>query len=241
MARQRIALVTGGNRGIGFEVCRQLAQANYEVILTSRDPEKGQAKAKELKQEGLNVKWLPLDITDSQSIANLHHTILQQDSHLDVLINNAAVFLDKTVTEAKGSEAYFQQVSQILQKTLQTNVAGAFELCERFLPLMVKQNYGRIVNVSSGLGQLSEPHSDALTYSISKTALNGVTCFLANTYKGKDVLINSVCPGWVKTDMGGEEAPRSIQEGAAGIVWAATLPSGGPTGGFFRDGMAIQW
>jgi len=233
--QKRFILVTGGNRGLGLETCRQLAQSGHEVILTSRDEKKGKKLVEDLQKEGLSLHFLPLDVADVQSIASLVNQIEKRWKRLDVLINNAAIASDKESTGTPDSDR------EILEKTLNTNVVGAFDLCHRLAPLMKKNHYGRIVNVSSGLGQLSEPHSEFLTYSISKTALNAVTTLFAARYQGSNVLINSVCPGWVRTDMGGPSAPRSLDQGAKSIIWAATLPDGGPTGGFFRDGQPIKW
>jgi NAD(P)-dependent dehydrogenase (short-subunit alcohol dehydrogenase family) len=232
---KRLILVTGGNRGLGLETCRELAKAGHEVILTSRDAKKGEEQVKALRAEGGTLHFLSLDIADSGSIQALVKQIQQKWGRLDVLINNAGILLDKDAK--KSPEAH----RQLLEETLTTNVVGTYELCDRLAPLMKEKGYGRIVNVSSGLGQLSEPHSEYAAYSISKTALNAVTVVFANQYQGTNVLINSVCPGWVKTDMGGESAPRSLQEGVSGIIWAATLPDQGPTGKFFRDGKPINW
>ncbi|WP_068470963.1 SDR family oxidoreductase [Candidatus Protochlamydia phocaeensis] len=240
MKEKRLALVTGGNRGLGLGTCRELAQAGYQVILASRDEEKGRIKAQELNRGGLSVEAMLLDISNSDSIASLHRQIEQRWGRLDVLVNNAAILIDKDDAHQAEEDA-FKQRRRVLEETLNVNVAGAYDLCNRFVPLMLKNGYGRIVNVSSGLGQLSDPHSNFAAYSISKTALNMVTCIFAAQTKGSNVLVNSVCPGWVKTDMGGEQAPRSIEEGISGIVWASTLPDHGPSGGFFRDGKPIDW
>lgn len=237
---KRVALVTGGNRGLGLETCRRLAQQGYQVILTSRDKQKGQAKVEELQQEGLDVYFAKLDVADPISIEDLQRQIIESRGRLDVLINNAAIFIDKDQKNT-GEDESFRERRHILEETLNTNVLGAYELCERFIPLMQKQQYGRIVNISSGLGQLSEPRSEYIAYSISKTAINAVTTCLAARLKGTNILINSICPGWVKTDMGGPNAPRNIEQGVQGIIWAATLPDGGPSGGFFRDKEPINW
>jgi NAD(P)-dependent dehydrogenase (short-subunit alcohol dehydrogenase family) len=152
----------------------------------------------------------------------------------DVLVNNAALYLGegRSVLEASLED---------VQATMATNVYGPLLLCQAFIPTMRRQRYGRVVNVSSGSGQLSTMSDDAPSYSLSKAALNALTCMLAAATAGTNVLVNSVCPGWVRTDMGGRRAPRGVEEGASGIVWLATLPEGGPSGGFFRDRKRIAW
>ncbi len=239
MPGKKIALVTGGNRGLGYGVTEDLAKKGFKVILTSRDPKKGEQKASELKNKGLDVVSHLLDITDPSSIQSIYHFVQNTFGRLDVLINNAAINIgDERKIE---DENQFKAQREKLESTLMTNVVGAYDLCNRFGNLMENTGFGRIVNVSSGAGQLTAtPFEGYTTYSISKTALNAVTAFLSHRWKN-DVLINSVCPGWVKTDMGGPNAPREIEEGVSSIVWAATLPKGGPTGKFFRDGKPLEW
>ncbi len=225
---QKIALVTGGNRGLGYGTCQSLIGLGYEVILTSRDVAKGESSAKRL-----NAKYIPLDITSPESMDKVFEQVSREYGRLDVLVNNAGVFLDRgTALEAK---------LDVLQATLTTNTFGPFLMCQRFIPLMQKSGSGRVVNVSSGMGQLSEMRGGYAAYRISKTALNAVTKIFASETWNTGILVNAVCPGWVKTDMGGAGADRSLEEGVSGIVWAATLPKGGPSGGYFRDGKAIPW
>lgn len=232
----KVALVTGGNRGLGLETSKQLSKKGYRVILTARDRKEGEKTQKDLLKEGIEVDFLQLDVTDPKSIEGAVKFIEKKHARLDVLVNNAGVF-------PKGSSEVdsFKASPGEIKKTFSTNTVGPFELCQSFIPLMKKNAYGRIVNVSSGMGQFSEMSSGYPAYRISKAALNAVTLIFANEVKGTDILVNSVCPGWVKTDMGGENAPRSLETGASGIVWAATLPYGGPTGGFFRDGKKLNW
>lgn len=234
---QKIALVTGGNRGLGLEVSRQLATLGITVILTARAVSKGNAVVEQLKQQGLTrVIFQPLDVTDAASIQQLGTIVRQQFGRLDILINNAGVFPDSHATiSALNTDV------EILRQAMETNVYGAFRLCQLFIPMMKEQHYGRIVNVSSGMGQLSEMNGGYPGYRISKTAMNAVTRIFADELQGVDILINSMCPGWVRTDMGGKEAPRSVEEGADTMVWLATLPTGGPSGGFFRDRKPIHW
>lgn len=229
---QKTALVTGGNKGIGLETCRQLGKLGFHVILTSRDPAKGKPRAEELRKAGMAVTYYPLDIADAKSIENLYKKFMNDIGRIDVLINNAAILIDRDNSEPSY---------EILRETLNTNVIGAYHLCDLFTPFMKKQKEGRVVNVSSEAGKLHDIYDTYPAYSISKAALNAVTAVFAKKMEGVDVLVNSICPGWVKTDMGGAEAPRSLEEGARGVIWAATLPKGGPSGGFFSDGKALEW
>jgi NAD(P)-dependent dehydrogenase (short-subunit alcohol dehydrogenase family) len=243
MSEKRLALVTGGNRGLGLETCRQLAQKGFQVLLASRDLMIGEKKAHELQAEGLDVHSFQLDVADPNSIKRIYDEIRNRWNRLEVLVNNAGILIDQEQesTEVHHLEDLFRLHRENILHTFQVNVLGAFELCDRFGLLMQEQRYGRIVNVSSGLGQLSQMQDGFTAYRISKAALNAVTRIFASKFKDYDVLVNSICPGWVKTDMGGPQAPRSIEEGVLGIIWAATLPENGPTGGFFRDGKLIEW
>jgi NAD(P)-dependent dehydrogenase (short-subunit alcohol dehydrogenase family) len=173
-------------------------------------------------------------VTDKDRIARLYAFVEHEFGHLDVLINNAAVYLE-------DGQGILSMPDDIFQVTLETNALGPLWLCRTFLPMMVAQNYGRVVNVSSGMGQIGDMKDDGAAYRVSKLALNGITRILADAVRGKNVLVNAVCPGWVRTDMGGRNAPRTLAQGAQGIVWAATLPEDGPHGGFFRDGKPVPW
>ncbi len=241
MGEKKIALITGGNRGLGFGTCRRLAHLNYEVILASRDLHKGEEKVNELRREGLNVHFLQLDLEKSDSIERAYKEVEKRWGRLDVLINNAGILMDLNSSPDSKKEDSFQLHRENLEKTFQINVVGPYELCERFGKLMRVNHFGRIVNVSSGLGQLSQMSQGYESYRISKAALNAVTRIFAGQFRHANILVNSVDPGWVKTDMGGASAPRSLEEGVSGIIWAATLPENGPTGGFFRDGQPIEW
>ncbi|MEI2577879.1 SDR family oxidoreductase [Scytonema sp. PRP1] len=234
---QKVAVVTGANRGLGFEASRQLAKKGYQVILTSRDEAKGKAAAEKLQAEGLNVIFHPLDVTNDESSQQLAEFLHEQFGKLDVLVNNAAIYIDSQT----GGNSVFDAKIDTLRQTIETNVYGVLRVTQALIGLMQKQNYGRIVNVSSGAGQLTDMGSGVPTYRISKTALNALTRILANELQGKNILVNSVCPGWVKTDMGGPNAPRTPEQGVDTIVWLATLPDEGATGGFFRDRQPIDW
>jgi len=229
----RIALITGANRGIGRETARQLLLRGYQVILTSRDPEKGRQAARELERLG-PLRFHPLDLTQTGSIADLHAWVAREYGRLDVLINNAAVYLD-------GDQSILSAPEHIIRLTLETNTLGPLWLCRLFLPLMQAQNSGRVVNVSSDMSQMAGLDQYAAAYRISKLALNGLTRILHDAVRGYNILVNAVDPGWVQTDMGGPGAPRTLEQGARGVVWAADLPDGGPSGGFFLDGNAVPW
>jgi NAD(P)-dependent dehydrogenase (short-subunit alcohol dehydrogenase family) len=228
-----IALVTGANRGIGLEVARQLAQAGMTVILGSRTLEKGQTAAAMLSQQGLTVLPQPLDVTDQGSIDRLASWVDAEFGRLDCLINNAGILYD-TWQQASNADL------NIVQEAIATNTLGAWRMCQAFLPLLRQSQQGRIVNVSSGAGSLAHMGSSTPAYSVSKAALNALTRLLAAELNNTKILVNSVCPGWVATEMGGAGG-RPVAEGAAGIVWAATLPNDGPTGGFFRDSKPLAW
>lgn len=232
---RKIAVVTGANRGIGFEICRQLAAKGISVVLTSRDEAKGRMAVAQLRSQGLEIEFYQLDVTDTSGIQRLGGFLERQYGAADILINNAGIMAD-----AKGTGMLGVQL-QIIRTTMETNVYGPLILCRELIPLMRKKNYGRIVNISSGLGQLSEMGGGTPAYRMSKTALNALTRTLAAELKGTNILVNSMCPGWVKTDMGGPNAVKTLAEGADTAVWLATLPDGGASGGFYRDRKAISW
>nr|WP_315871076.1 SDR family oxidoreductase [Trichocoleus desertorum] len=232
---RKIAVVTGANRGLGLETSRQLAKQGVYIILTSRDQAKGQAVVQQLQSEGLEVGYHPLDVTDAASVQQLAQFVRDQFGHLEILVNNAGIGLDF------DNDSLFNLQIEILTQTLQTNLYGPILLSQALIPLMQVRGYGRVVNVSSGAGQLSDMNSGYSSYRMSKTALNALTRILANELQGSNILVNSVCPGWVRTDMGGPDAPRTPEQGADTIALLATLPDGGPTGGFFRDRQPIPW
>ena len=234
-ARQRVALVTGANRGLGLETSRQLFAKGLTVVMAGRD-EAALMRARETlgQSEQSRVVIVRMDVTDARTITRAHRIIKEGVGPVDVLVNNAAVLLSE-------SDDVLSIPTDAYQRTFDTNVFGAIDVCRAFVPDMVQRRYGRIVNVSSGAGQLAKMSTYAPAYSMSKTALNAFTRILGATYKGVGVLANAVDPGWVRTDMGGPSAPRSPEQGADTIVWLATLPDDGPTGGFFHDRRAIQW
>lgn len=235
----RVALVTGANRGLGLETCRQLARLGLTVILTSRDPDKGEAAAGELRRSGLAVRYRTLDVTDPASVRSSAAFIQDEFGRLDVLVNNAGVFLDPLDDPDPEAASIFSADLDVVRLSMETNLYGPLALCQALIPLM--QGRGRVVNLSSGMGQLSEMNGCCPGYRFSKTAINALTRILADELRNTDIKVNSVCPGWVRTDMGGPNAERPVEEGADTIVWLATLPDDGPSGGFFRDRKAIAW
>lgn len=226
-----IAVVTGANRGLGKEVSRQLAAQGYTVIVTSRSIQKAQSAVEELKEK--NLIAAQLDVANPQSIKELSEQLSQQFGRIDVLVNNAAIHYDT------WQNAYNADMNTV-QEAMQTNVYGAWRMVQAFLPLLRKSAHPRIVNVSSGGGALNGMSGGTPAYSVTKASLNALTLMLADELKREKFLVNAVCPGWVATDMGGFGG-RPVKDGASGIVWAATLPVYGPTGGFFRDGKRIDW
>lgn len=237
MSPRPVAIVTGAYRGLGRETCRQLAGRGYTVILTARREPEGGAAARELQGAGLDVRFHPLDVTDEQSVRTLARFARDSFGRIDVLVNNAGIF--PAGTPGAGGDSAFDADLDGVRRGFETNTIGPLRLCQALIPLM--QGKGRVVNVSSGMGQLSDMNGCCPGYRLSKTALNAVTRIFADELKDTGVKINSVCPGWVHTDMGGPEAPLDVEEGARGIVWAATLPDDGPSGGFFRHGERIDW
>lgn len=231
----RIALVTGGNRGIGYEICRQLAGRGVAVVLTARDAGKGKTAVKALRDEGLDVEFHRLDVTSCRSIRACVAAVAERRGRIDVLVNNAGIMIDP-----RGSR-FLDSKLDTYRDTLETNLYGPLQLAQAVVPLMKANRYGRIVNISSGLGQLADMGLGTPSYRISKTALNALTRILAAEFKENNILVNSLSPGWVRTRMGGESAPRTPEQAADTALWLATLPDDGPSGGFFQDRKPIDW
>jgi NAD(P)-dependent dehydrogenase (short-subunit alcohol dehydrogenase family) len=219
-----LALVTGASRGLDREVARRLAEADFTVLAGVRNS----LATKPLP----GVEALPLDVTDPASIAAAAAAVKARHGHLDALVNNAGILLD-------GTTGLMDVEADLLRRTLETNALGPLLMAQAFAPLMGRG--GRIVNVSSGGGQLSEPSTWSPAYCISKTALNAITVQLAEALKARGIAVNAVCPGWVSTDMGGQGAPRSLQQGADSILWLVLKATHDHTGGFWRDGERIAW
>jgi NAD(P)-dependent dehydrogenase (short-subunit alcohol dehydrogenase family) len=230
----RVALVTGANRGLGLETSRQLLAKGLRVVLAGRDERALERAVRELGADAERAMTVRMDVTDVASIARAHRAVYERFGSVEVLVNNAAIL------EFENEDA-LSIPAAAYRRTFETNVFAVIELCRVFVLPMAEARYGRIVNVSSGAGQLATMSTYAPAYSMSKTALNAFTKLLAHTYRDRDVLVNAVDPGWVRTDMGGPSAPRSPREGADTIVWLATLPDDGPSAGFFYDRRAIEW
>ena len=264
-------LITGGNRGIGLEICRQLDELGHTVILGSRDLEKGKEAARSFSK---NVLVKQLDVSNEDSIQNLFEFVKTDFGKLDVLINNAGIgelhegHENSTLANVKnimatnfsGAYRMVQKFTPLLRKAgivaqrkgarnislmsvkhlMETNFYGAWRMIQIFIPLLLKSENGRIINMSSGMGKLKSLSGDYPAYSLSKSSLNALTIMLSNELKGKGISVNAMCPGWVKTDMGGTNAPRHVSQGADTAVWLTTEKKI-PTGKFFRDRKEINW
>jgi NAD(P)-dependent dehydrogenase (short-subunit alcohol dehydrogenase family) len=222
----KTVLITGAYRGLGYEVARLLSERGWKVIVTARQRDRGAAAAAKLN----NTSFLELDITDESSVTQAAKAV----ASLDVLVNNAGVI-------AEGDQDILTIRPELVARTIETNALGALRVSQAFVPHLLKSCAGRIVNVSSGAGQLSDMGTWAPAYSASKTTLNAITCLLAVALKDKGIAVNSVCPGWCRTEMGGSGAPRSAEEGAAGIAWLAADAPQDKTGLFWRDREVIPW
>ena len=223
----KVALVTGANRGIGYAVVHELLTKGYTVLLTSRNEIQGMRAFRALKDVG-RLHYHALDVTDAASIEKLKAFVIEKWGRMDVLINNAGINYD---TWHHALNANLDEV----RNTFEVNLYGPWKLAQTFVPLIQQHHFGRIVNVSSGAGALNGMTGGTPGYSLSKAALNALTIKLARHVREQNILVNAVCPGWVRTDMGGSEAPRSPERAAKSIVWVAELPNAGPTGKFFRD------
>jgi len=233
-ALRRVALVTGANRGMGLETCRELLGRGLRVALTGRDEQTIQRALRGLSSSSEDAIAVPLDVTDRDSIQSARRVIVDRWGAVDVIVNNAAVLPFE-------NEEVLSIPDEGFEDALDTNLLGVIRVCRAFVPAMAEQGYGRVVNVSSGAGQLTKMDTYAPAYSVSKAALNKFTRMLAAAHRNRGVLVNAVDPGWVRTDMGGPSAPRSLEQGVDTTVWLATLPEDGPTGGFFRDRRPIEW
>lgn len=234
MPTMKTALITGGNRGIGLEVARQLAEKDFHVFVGARNREAGERAAVLLQRDGRRIDFVALDVANEESIHKAVQELTRRTDHLDVLVNNAAILEDEDLS-------VFEISAAVLQKTLTINTMAPFLIAQAFAPLLMKSEGGRIINVSSGAGSLSEMGTYAPAYSISKAALNAVTVQLSAALRSRGIAVNSVCPGWVRTVMGGRHAPRSVEVGAETIVWLASQAPQNLTGQFLRDRKVIAW
>jgi NAD(P)-dependent dehydrogenase (short-subunit alcohol dehydrogenase family) len=234
MAEEQIALVTGGNRGIGLEICRQLSRLGVHVVIGSRSGARGIAAARQLASTGGRVDSCELDVANHEQIRDCMAWIGQQFGRVDILVNNAGIM---DVDDDSDPEAELR----ILRDTMETNVYGPLLLSRLAIPIMKSRRYGRIVNLSSSMGSLAEMGAGYVGYRMSKAGINVLTRVLAAETQGLGILVNSVDPGWVQTAMGGRGASRTVDKGAETPVWLSTLPDDGPTGGFYRDKKPIAW
>jgi len=225
-------LITGANKGIGFEIARQLSKLGHRVIISGRDNTRLDEAKQKFIEENLTVEHLIMDVGDSHSISAAAEVLRKKNIQLDVLINNAAILL-------KTDQHILQDDGETLQQTLNVNSIGPLRVCKAFLPLIADR--GRIINISSGGGSMTDPVGGwSPAYCVSKTFLNSITRQLAYELSSRQISVNAMCPGWVKTDMGGRSAPRTVQEGADTAAWLATAEKI-PTGKFFRDRKEIPW
>lgn len=243
MAERRVAVVTGASRGIGLEVAKGLAAAGLSVVVTGRDAKAIDRAVAETRAvaTGGEIFGTALDVRDDASLEAFERWLGSHvGGRVDVLVNNAGILPDQSKPETESGSSLETPLSRV-RDALETNTLAPFALIQRLAPAMKQRKYGRVVNVSSGMGQLSAMDGGYPAYRISKTALNAVTKILARELEGSGVLVNAACPGWCRTAMGGQGAPRTAAEGADTIVWLATLPDDGPTGGFFRDRKPMAW
>jgi len=233
VANERTALVTGANKGIGYEIARQLAEKGFRVFVGARRVAEGKQGAATIVAGGDLAEFVEIDVSDRASIARAAQEVAGKVDHLDVLVNNAGIMEDDKGIAEVDDETFLA--------TLTTNTLGPLRVTQAFLPLLSKSARGTVVNLSSGLGQLSDMGSAYPAYSISKTALNAVTRQFSAVLHEKGITVNSVCPGWVRTDMGGPTAPRTVQQGADTVTWLATEAPRDLTGQFLRDRNVIAW
>jgi NAD(P)-dependent dehydrogenase (short-subunit alcohol dehydrogenase family) len=235
MPEKRTALVTGANRGMGLEVAQQLTARGMTVLLGSRDSKDGEAARSSLPTTDRDhVKVCQIDVADAEVTTRAIKDLISQFGAIDVLVNNAGIYPDEDTPGLSID-------SKVVRAAFETNAVGALRLSQMLVPGMIKRGWGRVVNVSSGYGQMKSMGSGVLAYRVSKAALNMMTIIIADEVRGKGVLVNAADPGWVRTRMGGSGAPRSIEQGADTVIWLATLPDDGPTGGFFHDRKPISW
>jgi NAD(P)-dependent dehydrogenase (short-subunit alcohol dehydrogenase family) len=238
MADTRIALVTGANRGIGLEIVKQLSRVGLMAVLGSRNVAKGREAAAKLASEGLEPPVVALDVTDEGSIRAALDEVMSLFGRIDVLVNNAGILREGQTPDVSKVLALSPSLAL---ETCGTNTLGPLRMIQAVVPVMLKGGYGRVVNLSSGAGQLAEMGGGFPAYRMSKAALNALTRITAAELGPAPIKVNAMCPGWVRTDLGGPNATRSVEQGAETAVWLATLPEAGPTGGFFRDKAPIAW
>lgn len=244
MSNLPLALITGGSRGLGYETARQLGRLGYRLFIAARTSPRLEQAAQTLRADGCLVTAHAFDMQDQVSIQSLVEEVKKKEAPIDVLINCAGVMYEANngndlQTEYGSTASVLRSAERNVTDTIAINMIGTWSVTRALAPHLARG--GRIVNVSSSMASLGEMGPGYYGYRASKAGINVFTRTLAYELRPRGILVNSVCPGWVKTNMGGPGATRDVAEGAAGIVWAATLPPDGPTGGFFRDGQAIPW
>jgi len=227
----RTALVTGANRGIGFEVSRRLGRMGHRIVLTGRDAHAAAEASDRLARDGISVLPETMDVSSRESVRECAQRLEKDKVRVDVLVNNAGIFPPGKLLDMADA---------VIREAMEINFFGALWTAQAFVPGMLRRNFGRVVNISSGYGSFAEGLEGPPAYSLSKAALNALTVRTAAEVSG-NVKVNAACPGWVRTRMGGAGAPRTVEQGADTIVWLATLPAKGPNGGFFRDRKRISW
>lgn len=237
---KKIAIVTGANRGLGFETSRQLAQKGMKVYMCARDISKGKVAADKLKAEKLDVHEVELDVTKDNHIRSFANLLKEKNETPYLIVNNAGVFLEGDVSSKDKTTSALNVDPVIILKTIEVNTMGPLRLLQAFIPLMKEKKEGRIINIASIMGSLSHMEGNWPGYRMSKTALNALTCILASELEGSGISVNSVCPGWVKTDMGGPNAQLSLKEGVQTTLWLAFIEKS-PNGGFYRDKKSMAW
>jgi NAD(P)-dependent dehydrogenase (short-subunit alcohol dehydrogenase family) len=238
---ERVALVTGANRGMGLETGRWLGRTGYRIVLTARDEQSAVRAAEELREDGIEALPLQLDVTKPADSVAAAAEVDRRYGRLDVLVNNAGAFFEPTDQSAMQTTSVFTVSHAALLASFETNALGALHVSQAMIPLMQARNYGRVVNVSSTMGSMQGMQRGWPAYRLSKAALNAVTRLFAVELAGTNIKVNSVCPGWVRTRMGGPAAARSIADGIETTLWLATLPDSGPSGGFFQDRRPVPW
>jgi len=242
MLAQKVAVVTGAARGLGLEVSRLLAEAGCQVVMVGRKEKELQAACALLEAQGHSPLPLVADVARSEDVSRLAAEVERRFGRTDILVNNAGVFLEPHDFADPAGGSLLRADPALVAATFEVNTLGPLRLIQAFVPLMQRQGWGRVVNVSSGMGQLSSMGAAWPGYRASKTALNALTRILAAELgAASPIKVNAVCPGWCRTDMGGGDAQRSAEEGARSILLAALLPDDGPSGGFFRDGQPLEW
>ncbi|NQV15470.1 SDR family NAD(P)-dependent oxidoreductase [bacterium] len=236
---KKVAVVTGANRGLGYALTKALAEDDYKVFMVGRNKIEVDNASAKLQEAGLNVEGFEADVSKARHVTALSSYVQSQSDHLDILINNAGVIIEPGGLDSQVT--CFTINPELVEQAFSINTVGALRLVQAFYDLLKKARQPRIVNVSSGMGTLNKIEGGWPAYRMSKAAMNALTGILAVELEGTRIKVNSVDPGWVRTDMGGPNAPRSIEEGIKGILWAAKLPADGPSGGFFKDEEPIPW